>query len=382
MIDTIALTLPEGSFTILNHDRFSPNTENLFRPPFIKVTGRAPFKAVNNPTKQDREKHGYLPRITLYKAVRTGGFPIFLIVEFSIPKLLYGNNFDEVDESDFGEVCWKLKKSLLIMGVEIKESDIISEAQVSTIHYSKNIILTDYSIPYSYTKEISKINVNHLQDINQTDYRNEGHAFKYRSNDFEVIFYDKLIDLMRAKISEKRAIEPDNYGQLNLLDELKRKDPFEVLRMEVRIGSRRKLKQILQKHSLTHVERNFKELFSREISQKILLSNLNDIETAYPKVLRSDTETISEFMTNIQVNNPDLKFKAVLEFTGAYAVLKEYGVREFRKLTQRHKNHNWYRFNKAMKQIELGETLDVFETIRTALEDFDKVELVKYQDKM
>ena len=73
MIDTVSITIPESNFKILDHNKFSPCTSNLYKSPFIKITGKAPFKAVNNPTKKDIELHGYLPRLTLIKALRSGG---------------------------------------------------------------------------------------------------------------------------------------------------------------------------------------------------------------------------------------------------------------------------------------------------------------------
>lgn len=57
MIDTIVLTLKTGMFTILDHDKFNPSTKG--------------------------------------------------IIEFSIPKLLYGNNFDEITDTDFPLIIQK-----------------------------------------------------------------------------------------------------------------------------------------------------------------------------------------------------------------------------------------------------------------------------------
>ena len=57
-------------------------------------------------------------------------------------------------------------------------------------------------------------------DVNQTDYRNEGHSYKWHCNSYEVVFYDKIKDLEKAKQSEKRAIEKDNAIQLHLFPEL------------------------------------------------------------------------------------------------------------------------------------------------------------------
>ena len=40
-------------------------------------------------------------------------------------------------------------------------------------------------------KELSKIDLNKMLDLNQTDFRNEGHSLKFRANSFEVSFMKK-----------------------------------------------------------------------------------------------------------------------------------------------------------------------------------------------
>ena len=382
MIDTISITLPQDKFKIMDYEKFSPSARNFYEQPYYKLTGKAPIKAVLNPTKELTEKYGYLPRITLFKAVRRGSFPIFLKIEFSIPKLLHGNNFDEVVESDFGEICWLLKDKLYKMGVNVEDVKYLSLADVSTVHYSKNLILTDYTDPYTYLQELRKINVSKLQDTNQSDYRNEGHSFKFHSNDYEVIFYDKLKDLQQAKKSEKRAIESDNYVQLNLFEKYEPKQPFEVLRMEVRIGNRTKLKQILKKHGFEKLELNFNNLFSKEVSQKILLSVLKETEKAYPVILNGDKQTLAEFTAQFQVDNPKLNYSQLLKFIGAKALIENVGIREFRKLTNRFGDSQWYRLNKAMQELKLSNTFDVFDNLRKQLEESVQVKLEDYKLRM
>ena len=382
MIDTISLTIKQEDFRIMDHNKFSPSTENLFVPPYIKITARAPFKAVYNPTKADIDKYGYLPRLTVYKVVREGGFPIFLKVEFSIPKLLYSNNFDEVEESDFGEICWKLKQALYNMKVQVNDIKILSNGDVSTVHYSKNIILTDYSTPYSILKEVSKANINKLLDVNQTDFRNGGHAFKYHSNDFEVIFYDKLSDLKQAKKSEKRTIEKDNYIQLGLFDKLKTKEAFEVLRIEVRLGSRRKIKQRLNKYSIEGKELIFNDLFSKQISQALLVSTVKEIEAARPKILKTDATSNEDLLDQLQLNNPQISYRKLLTYTGLKNSIDEMGTRKFREATGKFGDTCWYRLQKEMKGLNINVTKDPFDTINKVLEEFDKIELVKYKNKL
>jgi hypothetical protein len=119
------------------------------------------------------------------------------------------------------------------------------------VHYSKNIPLIDDSTPYHFINKIKEANVQLSLDINQTNYRNSRHSYKWHSNySYEVIFYDKFRDLEKAMQSEKRAIEKDNYVQLELFKDLQKKQmqkKLEILRMEVRLNKRQKIKTLFTK---------------------------------------------------------------------------------------------------------------------------------------
>ena len=130
------------------------------------------------------------------------------------------------------------------MGI-ITTAQTIAQASIAAIHYSKNMYLTDGSTPHFYINKIKEANIRLSLDTNQTDYRNEGHSYKWHANYYEVAFYDKIRDLEKAKLSNKRAVEKDNELQLPLFKKLqKRSKKFEVLRMEVRLNRRTKIKQL------------------------------------------------------------------------------------------------------------------------------------------
>jgi len=118
MIDTIVLTLKTGMFTILDHDKFSPSTKGLYDPTgYYRLGGRANITCKQNPTPNELKQGIYKPRLTITKRInRERNFEIPLKIEFSIPKLLYGNNFDEVTDADFPAVIQKLKTVLKDMG--------------------------------------------------------------------------------------------------------------------------------------------------------------------------------------------------------------------------------------------------------------------------
>jgi len=235
MIDTIVLTIPRYKYIILDHDRFSPSTKGLLESPYYSLGSRSNFSCKQNPTKTELLKGIYKPRLTITKRIRKGYFEIPLRIEFSIPKLMYGNNFDEIQEEDFKNVIKKLKKRLKDMDILIRDIDLIN-AQVSAIHFSKNITLTDYSTCSMVINDLSKINLTKRLDLNKTSFRNEGQAIHYHCNSYEIAIYDKLKDLEQAGVSEKRSIEEDNLIQLNLFNDKPINKPFEVLRIEIRLN--------------------------------------------------------------------------------------------------------------------------------------------------
>ena len=141
-------------FTILDHDKFSPSTKGLYDPAgYYRLGGRSNITCKQNPTPNELKNGIYKPRLTVTKRInRAGSFEIPLKIEFSIPKLLYGNNFDELTDTDFPAVIQKLKVVLRKMGVYLFEKNLIN-APVSSVHYSKNISLTDYTTPYTYLSQ-------------------------------------------------------------------------------------------------------------------------------------------------------------------------------------------------------------------------------------
>lgn len=96
MIDTVVLTLSQDQFKVLDYDKFTPSARGLFEPPFYRLGSNGIIRCIQNPTKEDRLRGRYRPRLTLTKRVIAGGPSISLRIECSIPKLLYGNNFAEI----------------------------------------------------------------------------------------------------------------------------------------------------------------------------------------------------------------------------------------------------------------------------------------------
>ena len=179
MIDTIIIKIPRDQIKTIDlssqgisgwdlHSR-TPNYEKYVRNPKNKFTA-------------------YMPRLTgVKRRVGDNSFDSFLKVEFSAPKMLYGNNLDEVEESDLEALIIAVQEKLKLMGVLVEE-DIIRQAKVSSFHPSKNTQLTEGYTAIGVMKELSKINLSMKLDLDDKQFNNGGHCLQYYSNSHFILF--------------------------------------------------------------------------------------------------------------------------------------------------------------------------------------------------
>src|SRR5262249_41513224 len=88
-------------------------------------------------------------------------------------------------------------------------------------------------------------------------------------NSFEVTFYDKLKDVEKARFTEKRGMEWHYGAQLDTFRREVLPKELEVLRMEVRLGTRAKIKSVLKQIGV-NAEPTFESLFDGRIARAVL----------------------------------------------------------------------------------------------------------------
>lgn len=372
MLDTIKLILNKDMFWISDKSGFQKETQNALR---------GYFKLVQNPTKAELKNGIYKPRLTMTKRFNTTGKQeATLTIEFSAPKLLYGNNFDELTDSDFSLVMDRLEKILKIMGVRIFHKLFLS-APVSAIHYSKNIPLTDGTTPHFLIGKIKQANISLALDVNQTDYRNDGHSYKWHSNSYEIDFYDKLEDLRMASRSEKRSIENDNAIQLNLFKNFKGRKRFEVMRMEVRLNKRQKINQLFRllgiKSGLT-----LEHLFSQTIAQQVLLHYLDELESKRLPLFDYKPAMPNSLLADLVINNPSIGIRKTMQLFGLKQAFDSTNPRELRNMFGNYGQRSWYRLIAEAKAIKLPTTKSPFGLVREHLAHFEPLKLVDFPDLM
>lgn len=381
MIDTIAILLKQNEFKIIEHSKFNPSTEGLY-----SSYTRGVRRYIQNPSKKDYLQGIYRPRLTIYKRPFEGVSRITMRVEFSAPKLLLGNNFEELEDEDFRKLCTSLVMLLGEMGVVVSRK-VLQNASLSAIHYSKNIFLD--STPCSTAiSEIKKAKPLARMDTNQTDYRNGGHSYKFHTNTFELAFYDKVADLKQAKTSKKRAEEKQNALQLDLFEPLEQQR-MNVLRIEARLTGKQKIKQTLEKIGLPESEEiTFEKLFKKSIAQKILLQVMEELEKGlFIKEMAVDFDNPLQTFKELLFANKGKHKKRMTELFSLITFIKQSGFEETRKAygnTYQGKkgNQRWSRDMKAIRELKKVKTLPVpiFREIRRYLEAFESITLNTHPD--
>lgn len=340
MLDTVILQIPIEYPAIIDHSQFKPSTRSIADNP------ASFFKYTNNPKKADRENRAYKPRLTIIKR----GKKIYLKVEFSVPKLLFNNNLDEVGETDFDRVTSKLQKIIKEMGVMLWNYQ-IEDAEVISFHPSKNILLSKGYTSSFAIRELSKINLNQKLDLEKVSFRNNGEALQFYANRHSLVLYDKINDLNKPS---KRAIDKDQTKpQLDLFEHIKKeKRSLEVLRLEIRLSHKKKMIEVLNKVSFTDAPL-FKSIFRKDLCQKILKLYWNDFfgKNLFLFSINNNPQMI---LQKILMKYPKTNIRTAVMLVGLNVLCKDdEGIRGFRSIAKNYKpKFNWVILNNYLKKFE------------------------------
>lgn len=370
MLDTVILTIPVLNYEVLNPAKFTPNADRVLK------GNNYLLKCVNNPTSLDKKKDIYKPRLTLIRRRTPQGDEIPLKIEFSVPKLLFNNNLDEIEEKDFQDALTILSKKLFEMGVWVKE-DVLKKAKVSALHVSKNIALSDGYTSTMAIKELAKVNLTKKLDLTKTKFTNEGHSLQYYSNSHSFVIYDKIQDLRKPK---GRAMDKDQTKyQTSIFDLIQNKKKyFEILRLEIRLSKKVKLTSVLKKLGF-NPNLKFIDVFNKDLCKAIIQSYWHELVYDMNIFLfEMDNKPVS-LLKEIQKQSPDVNAKQAIYLIGLNLLCKDRGIREFRSLIeQKYSKKTWTRIVKDIHSLntysdnskihgfikDIDEGINKFETLR------------------
>jgi len=337
MIDTIIMTLSKPSFEILDHSKFNPNTRD-----YMSQLGFHKF--VNNPTKKDKYNGIYKPKLTLLKR----GLKVELKIEFSAPKILFNNNLEEINESMFDKLVFKLRERILDMGVKVS-IEALKNANVIGIHPSKNVILNNGYTSTFAIGQLSKVDLNQKLDLTKTSFRNDGKSLQFYSKSHSLVLYDKVSDLNQTNV---RSIDTDNTIQKNLFNNINIRNK-EILRIEVRITNKRKLLQILESLDIKN-DLIFETIISENLCKSIIKFYINKYLINQGTLFLFDKNNGPQRILGYILDCSNLSFRHATSLLALSILGKdERGIRGLREtINQKRPKTNWSRLKKDFKILQ------------------------------
>jgi len=383
MLDTVAIKLKYPDFKVLKPDSFYPAFRIQNRILNISDYGsRLYAKFEQNPSAQDKKIGIYKPRLTGYERIRDGKFVYELHIELSIPKLLFGNSLQELENDDFDTAISVLKARLQNMSVETSES-ILKQAVVVKAHFSKNIPLPRPFTAQDAISGLYKADLGRRKDINIRHYGNDGQSLYFYASSANIIFYDKLRDIETPK---SKAVDKDKLKQEKyLLRESKDEEPQEILRFEIRLAKQISVNAFLSRALDENIKDiTFERIFDKTLCQKVLLKGWEEIINTPASQLALKMEKSPEeiFDAMIKDLNPAKKQNAhslnqTLARFGLYTLVNRCGARKIRnKIEKNWSKKSWTRLSKKIKEsvatLKEIPTLHIISETQSALNKFEK----------
>jgi hypothetical protein len=216
----------------------------------------------------------YLPQVEVYERGNAETFSLEYeaVITFSIPKLIFENNLQEVLASDKEVVIETLASRLYQIGIKVSSRS-ISNAPLSVLHFCKNIFLPKDLSLRVILNELSKVDMGKAfdttDDLRRIVDKNNSKVVHLYSNTREWVFYDKIEDLRkpRGKRMDKQRTEYEKD-----MPTLLGIDDAEVFRFEYRLKKaqtiRSEINSSLGKKYNEVV--SFGDVFSDDLCKKII----------------------------------------------------------------------------------------------------------------
>lgn len=373
MIDTIKLRLPLKEGPYLNDDEFMSIPLS-----HIRQFSKHPYNStLLNPGSMIYRKTKYTPTYIGEKVLSNNGSGVayFLSIEVSLPKLMFGNNINELSpgEKSLNEIVTRIQKAIKEdLGLDYSLDEILSGC-VTKIHIGKNFIFNDPGAPTIVVNIVGKSRADRIQDDYGTRYGCGSYSFKTHTNGKEVILYDKKSDILQANKSPKRAIDNtiNEINEESSVYDLVNDRCSGILRLEVRLNNMKLIRNTFPelKENLTlenvYLNANIMQCLRDEWTK--ITSNISMIELGRSNAITAfETAAANRF-------NEDLKVKDCLVIAAITAIVNATSLDYLRSIVEKYFGRNgWNNVKKRVINTE-SKRSRYFKEIDTELQDYNPI---------
>lgn len=211
-------------------------------------------------------------------------------------------------------------------------------ARVSAIHPSKNILLPAMTASSAVIDAIAKLNISKIYDVQLTKHRN-GTVLQLHNNSIDIAFYDKVSEMQQVHKSIKRSVEREPYIESSIVTAFVFGGGREVLRYEVRLNKRRKVKEVFKSLDTWTLE----SILSSNQCEKLLKEHWSKLYNSID-YLSMDTRKPYEMAQSILATYRNKSLKSNLVSLASVLIIEQAGTRKFRSLVEANYDQStWYR---------------------------------------
>lgn len=306
MLDTVRMIVPYNRICVTNPKRFGVVDLTAFE-------GYTEKSLNNNPTDEDIRDYGYMPRMTLVSSQHSiKNSHKNLYVECSLPKILFGNSIEELDDNDFDEVVSFLGAKMGIMGVDALAED-IKNAYVQRVDCSKNFVID--TNPLIVINCLSKIKHDSRLKLRRVYYLDGGDSITWNAEKYHLIVYDKLEEVKNGFQFEAGLLNSEYRSGEDIYNYLRSQNKY-ILRYEVSL-QRKKLEEFCEKA-------NLKDVFKTEFSKNVLSHYIPDMNRQL-KTFNLDTDDVMIMLDAIKSAHPGKMENSVMLLLGHMIAVNKYG---------------------------------------------------------
>lgn len=211
---------------------------------------------------------GYRPsKVVIQDIPFVAGKRFCLVINVSLPKILFASNIFEINEEQWREVIDAIYNELLHFGVEISKKE-LEETQPRRIDYCKNVIIETPVVDFiASLQKLKKIRAKTFVGYDETIY--------FNTRKKKTCIYDKILEVIN------KASPNQNDKTYKLAQELKTLQAFSnihVIRVEQRLfglpAIRQEVQSIIKSKDIT-----LKSLFNKNVASHVLYKHWTKIAT-------------------------------------------------------------------------------------------------------
>ena len=316
-----------------------------------------------NPTPQEKQSGKYYPTLTAYKDRAHYWRPV-IKMQFSVAKLFWGNNLNELENSHLLPVASKLQERLIEMGLR-PSREVLLRASVVNLHYSKNILLEHGHVTSQVIQHLNRIQAGGRLQKRNMQYARGGSGINLYNKSFCFSIYDKL-----EEVESTLEVPLDSEGR-----------KLEVLRLEARLENKDKLNHIFEKLDIGH-NPTFQEVFDSEKSRRVVTHIWQTLVAPQAALVTDSDDTANDIIQKIMRHIPNITLHKAIKVTSmVMSARTPGGLSELKTIVLNHKNQRmWARLYQEIKEanqaMETEET-DWWQQVETQLAEYEPLALIE-----